>query len=268
MQRRGEHPVINKVVPSFDEAVSDVNDGASIHVGGFIGPADWPAYLISALGRKGAKDLTVACCNMSGIGPIAREQLAGEEALRGFTGMAGTGMDHVTVALLIERGQVRKGITTFSAPMRGSTGSAFESMLEQGRIQLELVGQGTLAERIRAAKAGIPAFYTPVGVGTPLAAGRETRTFDGVECVLEQALHADFALIRPAAADRYGNLVWEHPSSFNATMAGAATITIAEVDRLVDVGDLGPAEIEVPGVLVDRVVVRPPVPMKSWREEH
>ena len=259
--------VINKVVPSFDEAVSDVADGASVHVGGFIGPADWPAYLISALGRNGAKDLTVACCNMSGIGPIAREQL-GDEALRGFTGMAGTGVDHVTVALLIERGQVRKGITTFSAPMRGSTGSAFESMLEQGRIELELLGQGTLAERIRAAKAGIPAFYTPVSVGTPLAAGRETRIFDGVECVLERALHADFALIRAAAADRYGNLVWEHPSSFNATMAGAASVTIAEVDRLVDVGDLRPAEIEVPGVLVDRVVVRPAVPMKTWREEH
>ncbi|MGE3694433.1 MAG: CoA transferase subunit A [Dehalococcoidia bacterium] len=260
--------MINKVVPSFDQAVSDVADGASVHVGGFIGPADWPAYLISALGRNGAKHLTVACCNMSGIGPIAREQLGDEDALRGFTGMAGTGVDHVTVALLIERGQVRKGITTFSAPMRGSTGSAFETMLEQGRIELELVGQGTLAERIRAAKAGIPAFYSPVSVGTPLAAGRETRWFDGVECLLEKAINADFALIRAAAADRYGNLVWEHPSSFNATMAGAATITIAEVDRLVDVGALGPSEIEVPGVLVDRVVVRPSVPMKSWREAH
>ncbi len=259
--------MINKVVTSFDEAVSDIPDGASIHVGGFTGPADWPAYLIAALARKGSSRLTVACCNMSGVGSIAREAMSDDE-VRGFTGLAGTGPDHVTVALLVEKGQVGKGITTFSAAMRGNTKSAFEAGLEAGTIELELVGQGTLAERIRAARAGIPAFYSPVSVGTPLAEGKETRTFGSRMHVLETALHADFALIRAAAADRYGNLVWEHPSSFNATMAGAATVTIAEVERLVPLGELTPREIEVPGVRVDRVVVRPAVPMASWREAH
>lgn len=259
--------MIDKVVPSFDEAVADIESGASLHVGGFLGPSDWPAYLIAAVARKGPVDLTVACCNMSGIGPIARESLD-EAALRGFGGMAGTGPDHVTVALLLERGQVRKGITTFSAAMRGDSKSAFETMIEAGTTELELVSQGTLSERIRAAKAGIPAFYTPVGIGTLLAGERETRDFDGLPCVLETALHADFSLIRACAADRHGNLAWEHPSSFNATMAGAATVTIAEVERLVPLGELGPNDIEVPGVLVDRVVVRPQAPMASWREAH
>jgi 3-oxoacid CoA-transferase A subunit len=259
--------VIDKVVHSFDAAVADIPDGASVHIAGFIGPADWPAYLIAALARKGSKDLTVACCNMSGVGPIARETMTDEE-IRGFTGLAGTGPDHITVALLLEKGQVRKGITTFSAAMRGDTKSAFESCLEAGTIELELVSQGTLAERIRAAKAGIPAFYSSVSVGTALTEGKETRTFNGREHVLETALPADFSLVRAAAADRYGNLVWEHPSSFSGTMAGAAKVTIAEVERVVPLDDLKPGEIEVPGVLVDRVVVRPEQPMTSWREAH
>ncbi len=259
--------VIDKVVPTFDEAVADIGSGASLHVGGFIGPADWPAYLISAVARKNPFNLTVACCNMSGVGPIAREQMD-DAAVRGFTGLAGTGPDHVTVALIIERGQVRRAITTFSAAMRGNTSSALEVMIEQGRTEIELVSQGTLAERIRAARAGIPAFYCPVGVGTPLADGHEIREFDGTSYVLEKALSSDFSLIRACAADRHGNLVWEHPSSFNATMAGAARITIAEVERLVPLGELKPAEIEIAGVMVDRVVVRPSVPMTSWREVH
>jgi 3-oxoadipate CoA-transferase, alpha subunit len=259
--------VIDKVVATFDEAVSDIESGATLHVGGFIGPADWPSYLISALARKNAADLTVACCNMSGIGPDSLAQLDAD-GRRGFTGMGDAGPDHVTVALLLERGQVSKGITTFPAAMRGTIRSSFESMILQGRTELELVSQGTLAERIRAARAGIPAFYNPVGAGSSWARAEETRDFDGTPCVLERALHADFSLIRASAADRYGNLTWEHPSSFNATMAGAATVTIAEVERIVPLGDLAPGEIEIPGVFVDRIVVRPSEPMRSWREAH
>lgn len=259
--------MIDKVVQSFDEAVADIESGAMLHIGGFVGLADWPSYLISALARKNATDLTVSCCNMSGIGPDSLAKLSPDER-RGFTGMGQARPDHVTVALLVERGQVRKGITTFAAAMRGTTRSAFEAKLAAGELEVELVSQGTLAERIRAARAGIPAFYTPVGAGSSWATVSETRDFDGRTCVLERALHADFSLIRASAADRYGNLVWEHPSSFNATMAGAATVTIAEVERIVPLGELGPTEIEVPGVFVDRVVVRPSVPMASWKEAH
>lgn len=260
--------MIDKVVPSFDEAVSDIASGSSVHIGGFLGPADWPAYLISALARKGPVDLTVACCNMSGLGPEAEAKEAAAAEAGGFNNLNFAAPDHVTVALLLERGQVSKGLTTFSAAMRGSAKSAFETMIEQGRTELELMSQGTLAERIRAARAGIPAFYSPVGVGTPFAEGRETRQIDGVDCVLQTALRADFSLVRAAAADRHGNLVWEHPSSFSATMAGAAKITIAEVERLVPLGELKPGEIEVPGPMVDRVVVQPSVPMTSWQEVH
>jgi 3-oxoacid CoA-transferase A subunit len=259
--------VINKVVATFDEAVSDIESGATLHVGGFVGPADWPSYLIAAVARKNPVDLTVACCNMSGIGPDSLAKLGVEER-RGFTGMSEAGPDHVTVALLVERGQVCKGITTFAAAMRGATKSAFETMVEEGLTELELVSQGTLAERIRAARAGIPAFYNPVGAGSSWALAEETRDFDGKTCVLERALRADFSLVRASSADRYGNLTWEHPSSFNATMAGAATVTIAEVERVVPLGDLKPGEIEIPGVFVDRVVIRPPTPMTSWREAH
>ncbi|MDZ7729400.1 MAG: CoA-transferase [Dehalococcoidia bacterium] len=202
--------MIDKVVPTFDEAVADIESGARVHLGGFVGAADWPSYLIAALARSGPRDLTVACCNMSGIGPDTLAGLSVEER-RGFTGLSHAGPDHVTVALLVEQGQVRKGITTFTAAMRGTLKSAFQSMYEAGCIELELVSQGTLSERIRAARAGIPAFYTPVGVGSSWAAQEETREFDGTTCVLEHALHADFSLIRAAAANRYGNLAWEHP---------------------------------------------------------
>lgn len=257
--------MINKVVATFDEAVADIESGSSVHVGGFVGQADWPSYLIAALGRKNSTGLTVSCCNMSGIGPDSIAKLSPAER-KGFTGMANAGPDFVTVALLVERGQVRKGITTFAAAMRGNTISAFENMLNAGRMEIELVSQGTLAERIRAARAGIPAFYTPVGVGSDWATVGETRDFDGKTYSLERALPADFSLVRAAAADRFGNLAWDHPSSFNATMAGAATVTIAEVERLVPDGELGPAQIEVPGVFVNRVVVRPSTPMTHWTE--
>jgi 3-oxoacid CoA-transferase A subunit len=131
---------------------------------------------------------------------------------------------------------------------------------------VELIGQGSLSERIRCARAGIAAFYTPVGVGTPTAEGKEIREFDGVPHVLETALKADFAIIRAHKADRYGNLVYRGAPTFNATMAGAARVTIAEVDEIVPLGELEPEQIVTPGVYVQRVVLRPAVPAKSWRE--
>ena len=132
---------------------------------------------------------------------------------------------------------------------------------------MEVLGQGSIAERIRSARAGIPAFYTPVGVGTFVAEGKEVRNFDGVPHILETALRADFALIRAERADRFGNLIYRGPRTFNETMAGAAEITIAEVDAIVPLGELAPDAIHTPGVYVQRVVVRPSSPLDDWQAE-
>ena len=135
--------------------------------------------------------------------------------------------------------------------------NAFELAFERGEIELEVVPQGTLVERMRAAGAGIPAFYTPTGAGTDLAAGKETREFDGIECVLETALRADFALIRGAVADRLGNITYSGTSrSFNVAMAAAAEITISEVDEIVEPGEIDPERVDTPAIYVDRVVAR------------
>ena len=137
--------------------------------------------------------------------------------------------------------------------------------LRRGEAEVEVQGQGSIAERIRCARAGIPAFYTPVGVGTFVAEGKELRDFDGVPHILETALRADFALIRAERADRYGNLIFRGPRTFNETMAGAAEVTIAEVDEVVPLGELAPDAIHTPGVYVQRVVVRPSAPHDDWR---
>lgn len=250
---------INKVVPTFDEAVADVPDGAMIHVGGFAGPGECPSYLIAALARKGVRDLTITG-NLGGWGVemigTLRERMA---RLIPFPD------DFYDVGLLVERGLVRRGILAFPAAP-GTAEFPFERALREGLVELELLGQGSLAERIRAARAGIAAFYTPVGVGTVAAAGKEVREFDGVPHVLERALRADFAIIRAYRADRRGNLIYRGTGrTFNATMAGAARVTIAEVDEVVELGDLDPEAIVTPGIYVQRVVVRPKAP-KRWDE--
>ena len=239
---------INKIVASFDEAVANMGDGATIHVGGFGGPGGYPSYLIRAVARKGVTNLTIVA-NSPGSGREIR--------LKTATLLAPPDWFY-EVSLLVEQRQVKKAIASFPVSASPLVVTPFERQLRAGEVEIEMVPQGTLAERIRAAKAGIPAFYTPTGPRTVVAEGKETRYFKGKPCLLEHALRADFALIRALKADRYGNLVYRMTArSFNATMAGAAEVTIAEVDEIVELGELDPEAIVTPGIYVDRVVVRP-----------
>lgn len=250
--------MINKVWATFDDATADIPDGAMLHIGGM---TDWPSYLLAAVARRRVQGLTVVSCNMALRGP----QGARPTEAATPSDAPGDSTDLVTVGLLLELGLVKKGITSFSASMRGEDRLPFEQQIEDGRAEVELNSQGVLAERVRSAKAGIPAFYTTTGVGTPPAAHKEVREFNRIPHVLETALYADFALIRARAADRWGNLVYDQPSSFNHTMAGAARVTIAEVAEIVPLGELGPAEIKTAGAFVDRVVLRPGT-HRAWTE--
>ncbi len=232
---------MNKMVPSFAQAVADIPDGAVIMVGGFGGPGGMPQRLIVALRDQGARDLTIIS-NTAGIPGL------------GIPTGATPGATH---NILVENGQVKKVIASFPVSTSASRPNAFELAYREGKVELELVPQGTLAERIRAGGAGIPAFYTPTGVGTPIAQGKQTRIFDGREYLLEHSLKADFALIRALKADRLGNLVYRGTSrNFNAVMASAARITIAEVDDIVEPGELDPEVIATPGIYVKRIVKR------------
>jgi 3-oxoadipate CoA-transferase alpha subunit len=202
-------------------------------VGGF-GPIDAPSFLIEALGNRPVRDLTLIC--------------------NGPTGRLGS----KDCSLLVERGQVSKVICSFPlGPRTGGEMTAFERLYREGKIELELVPQGTLVERIRAAGAGIGAFFTPTGAGTEFAERKEVRVFDGREQVLEYALPADFALIRAHKGDRIGNLVYRLARrNFNPAMAMAARTTIAEVGEILAPGGLDPDAIHTPGLFVQRMVVR------------
>ncbi len=241
---------INKFIDSFDEAVADVFDGAMVFIGGF-GPANGcPSYLIRALARQGAKNLTIVG-NTPGMG----RQPEGTPVYRK------TPPNYDNGGLLIQNGQVVKAICAFPGGVRPGIESPLHTQLASGDLEVDLVPQGTLPERIRAAKAGIAAFYTPTGVGTIIENGKEKRNFDGREYLLEHALKADFAFVRAYKADRYGNLVYQGTSqNFNGAMAGAATVTIAEVDETVELGDLIPEVIATPGIYVDRVASRQDAP--------
>ncbi len=249
--------MINKVVASFDEAVADVPPGAMVHFGGFANPHNTPNYLFAALARQGADQLT-------GVSTFAGY---GEEVLRALTERRGLPfpVDGWDLGLIAGLGRLRKLITSFPNGNSRELLYPFEQVLRRGEAEVEVLGQGSIAERIRCARAGIPAFYTPVGVGTFVAEGKEVRDFDGVPHLLETALRADFALIRADRADRFGNLVYRGPRTFNETMAGAADVTVAEVREIVPLGDLGPDEIHTPGVYVQRVVERPSTPHDDWR---
>ncbi len=237
---------INKIINSFDEAVADVFDGAMIFIGGF-GPANGcPSYLIRALARQGAKNLTIVG-NTPGMG----RQPAGAPTYRK------TPPNYDNGGLLIQNRQVAKAICAFPGGVRPGIESPLHQQLASGDLEVDLVPQGTLAERIRAAKAGIPAFYTATGAGTIIEKGKEKRTFNGREYILEHALKADFSFVRAYKGDRYGNLVYQGTSrNFNGAMAGAATVTIAEVDETVELGDLNPEVVATPGIYVTRVVSR------------
>jgi len=220
--------MINKIVPSAAEAVKDIFDGATIMIGGF-GEAGSPIELIHALIDHGAKDLTVVSNN--------------------------TGNGHVGLAALIENRQVKKMICSFP---RTSQSVVFPELYKRGEIELELVPQGTLAERIRAGGAGIPAFYTPTSVGTPLQQGKEVREFNGRLYVMEYGLKADFALVKCKMADRYGNLVYNKTArNFNPVMCMAARTTIVQASKVVEAGTIDPEIVVTPGIFVHKVVEIP-----------
>ena len=235
-----------KVFSSFAEAVADITDGAVIMMDGFGGPGGMPHSLIRALRDQGARRLTIIS-NTAGIATAI-----------GF----GTppGLKPIDHSILIDNGQVKKIVASYPISPSPSRPSSFEKAYREGEVELELVPQGTLAERIRAGGAGIAAFYTPTGAGTLIAEGKETRIFEGREYLLEHALKADYALIRAHKADTLGNLIYRGSSrNFNAVMAAAARVTIAEVDEIVEPGVLDSENIHTPGIYVKRIVKRLPV---------
>ena len=220
--------MINKQVACAAEAVADIHDNASIMVGGF-GEAGSPIELLHALIDQGAKNLTLINNN--------------------------TGAGHVGLAALLENGQVKKMICSFP---RTAGSTVFTDLYHAGNIELELVPQGTLAERIRAGGAGIAAFYTPTAVGTSLAENKEIRNFNGRDHVMEYGLSADFALIKCQRCDRYGNLVYNKTArNFSPIMAMAANTTIAQAAQQVEAGDIDPEVVITPGIFVDRLITVP-----------
>ena len=218
--------MINKIVSSLATAVADIHDGATIMIGGF-GTAGMPSELIDALIDHGARDLTIINNN----------------AGNGETGLAA----------LLKAKRVRKIVCSFP---RQADSHHFDALYRAGEIELELVPQGNLAERIRAAGAGIGGFFTPTGYGTLLAEGKETREINGRQYVFETPLHADFALVKALVGDRWGNLVFRKTArNFGPIMAMAAKTAIVQVERVVELGELDPEAIVTPGIFVQRVVI-------------
>jgi 3-oxoacid CoA-transferase subunit A len=213
---------MHKVVASAEEAIEDVFDGASIMVGGF-GLCGMPENLIRALAHKGVKNLTTISNN--------------------------AGVDGFGVGMLLANGQIRRHVGTYVGENK-----LLEKMVLDGTVELDLVPQGTFSERIRAAGAGIPAFFTPTGVGTVVADGKEAREFDGRMYIMERALRADFAFIKAWKGDKWGNLVYRKTArNFNPMMATAAKVTIAEVEHLVEPGELDAEMVHTPSVYVKRI---------------
>ena len=214
---------MHKVFTSADQAIADIQDGATIMVGGF-GLCGIPENLIAALVRKGARNLTTISNNV--------------------------GVDDFGLGKCLYAGQIKAHIGSYVGENR-----LLEEMVLTGKIDLTLVPQGTFAERLRAGGAGIPAFYTPAGVGTVVADGKETREFDGRPYIMERALRADFALIKAWKGDKWGNLIYRKTArNFNPMMATAAKVTIAEVEELVEPGELDPDKIMTPSIYVKRIL--------------
>lgn len=214
--------MINKVVAGPDEAIADIQDDMTLMLGGF-GLSGIPENCISALLRKGVKGLTCISNN--------------------------AGVDDFGIGLLLKKHQVKKMISSYVGE-----NAEFERQLLSGELEVDLIPQGTLAERIRAGGAGIPAFFTPAGVGTEVANGKETREFHGKMYLMEEWLRADFALVKAWKGDTAGNLVFKGTArNFNPMMAAAGKITVAEVEELVPIGELNPNEIHTPGIYVQRI---------------
>lgn len=215
---------MNKVLSSADEAIRDITDGCTLLVGGF-GLCGVPETLIEAIVRKGVKNLTTVSNN--------------------------AGVDDFGLGRLLYTGQIKKHIGSYVGENKH-----FEQLVLSGKVELELNPQGTLAERIRAAGAGIPAFFTPTGVGTMVAEKKEVREFDGRPYVMEKALHGDFALIKAWKSDRWGNLVFRKTSrNFNPMMATAAKVTIVEVEQIVEPGEIDPDQVHLPSIYVKRIIL-------------
>jgi len=213
---------MDKRVANADVAIESLRDGATIMMGGF-GLCGIPENLIAAVRRKGTKNLTVISNN--------------------------AGVDDFGIGLLLQTRQVKKMISTYVGENK-----LFEQLVLSGELEVELNPQGTFAERIRAGGAGIPGFYTPTGYGTLVSEGKEIREFDGKPCVLEPALRAEFAFIRAWKGDRWGNLVYRKTArNFNPVMAAAADYVIAEVEQLVEIGQLHPDAVHTPGIFVDAI---------------
>ncbi len=218
---------INKVVSSAAEAVADIPDGATILVGGFGVIQGWPTSLLTALRDQGTRDLTIIC-NVGGVGPTSPQMLA-------------------------ENGQIKKIISTYGAVPKRNT--PLDDAIRSGKIESEMVPQGTLIERVRAGGSGLAAFYTPTGVGTDLAKGKEEREFDGKRYLLETAIKADYAFVRAWRGDEMGNLVYQGSGrNFNPLFATAGAITLADVDEVVPAGTLDPEHVVTPGINVDGIV--------------
>lgn len=214
--------MINKVVNNADEAVKEIEDDSTLMLGGF-GLCGIPENCIAAVLRKGVKGLTCISNN--------------------------AGVDNFGIGLLLKTRQVKKMISSYVGE-----NAEFERQLLSGELEVELIPQGTLAERVRAGGAGIPAFFTPAGVGTEVAEGKETREFEGKVYLMEKWLRADFSLVKAWKGDTSGNLIYRGTArNFNPMMASAGTITIAEVEELVPVGELDPNMIHTPGIYVHRI---------------
>ncbi|MDR6998337.1 CoA transferase subunit A [Neobacillus niacini] len=214
---------VGKVIATFEEAIRDIQDGATIIVGGF-GLSGIPERLILALQKKGTRDLTIVSNNC--------------------------GVDDWGLGLLLANKQIKKMVASYVGENK-----IFERQFLSGELEVELVPQGTLAERIRAGGAGIPGFYTPTGVGTPIAEGKEHRLFNGKMHILEEGIVGDFALVKAWKGDRLGNLVYRKTArNFNPLAATAGRVTIAEVEELVEPGALDPDEIHTPGIYVQRIL--------------
>ena len=233
----------SKLISGFAEAVAGIPDGATIAFGGFAGPGT-PFNLIRALLAQGARNLT---CVSNTTGGAHQPRMP-------------------DIGMLVENGQVRKVVCSFTAATRTTDVLPFARFLEAGQVEAELVPQGTLAERLRAGGSGIPAFYTPTGVGTEIAEGRETRNFNGREHLLEHALPVDYALLRACQADEAGNLRYRLAQrNFNPVMAMAARTVLVEVEEeLLPAGAMDPDTVHTPGIFVHRLVRIPPPPDGLW----
>ncbi|MFT9598275.1 CoA transferase subunit A [Mesobacillus sp.] len=214
---------MKRICTSFQDAVADIHDGATLMVGGF-GLCGIPENAILALVEKGVKDLTVISNNC--------------------------GVDDWGLGLLLKNKQIKKMVGSYVGENK-----EFERQVLSGEIEVELIPQGTLAEKIRAGGAGIPAFYTPAGVGTPIAEGKETRMFNGKEYLLEESLTADFSIVRAWKGDKMGNLVYHKTArNFNPMIAAAGRVTIAEIENLYEVGELDPNSIHTPSIYVQTLI--------------